>query len=125
MKAFSPVIFSVTQILVNPPAFSISIDELNLESYWYTIDNGQINITITELTGVIDEDAWNTAQTGSLTIRFYARDEAGNIGYSEVIILKVSSGGGGGKIPGFNLLSILSILSLITVFYIKKRLKKL
>jgi len=109
---------------IYPPGFSISIEESNLDTFWYTIDGGQTNVPITELIGLIDEDLWNAAQSGSLTIRFYARDKAGNIGYNDVIIVKLTPSNGGQAIPGFNLLIILGILSAVSVLFIKKRLKK-
>jgi len=107
-----------------PPGFSISIDESNLDTFWYTIDGGQTNITITEFTGVVEEEVWNSAESGTLTIKFYARDEAGNIGYNDVIIVKLTPSSGGQSIPGFNLLIMLSIFGMVSLFFIRKRFKK-
>jgi len=72
----------------NPPTYNIDVNDANLDSMWYTLDNGATNITISILIGVIDEDEWNNQPTGSITIRFYASDTLGNIGYSEVVINK-------------------------------------
>ncbi|KKN36306.1 hypothetical protein LCGC14_0774850 [marine sediment metagenome] len=108
--------------LIHPPAYSISIDESNLESIWYTIDNGLTNTTITDTIGIIDEALWNAAQGGAVTISFYTRDVAGNIGYASVIIVKLTPSGGP-AIPGFDILIILSIFSAASVFYIKRRFK--
>ncbi|MFX1476756.1 MAG: NosD domain-containing protein [Promethearchaeota archaeon] len=70
------------------PVYDISIEEGNLVKTWYTMDGGITNITFTELTGVINQTLWNTLPNGHVTIRFYARDIAGNIGYSDVIVIK-------------------------------------
>jgi len=72
----------------NPPTYNININDANLDIMWYTLDNGVTNITISELTGIIDETEWNNQPSGSITIRFYASDALGNIGYSEVVINK-------------------------------------
>ena len=123
----NPIIKIISPIFndeyIHPPAYSISINETNIDNFWYTIDNGQTNNTITELTGIIDEDLWNAAQSGALTIRFYARDIVGNIGYTDVIIVKLTPSGGP-AIPGFDLLIILGIFSSVSVFFIKRRFKK-
>ncbi|MFW9948139.1 MAG: FG-GAP repeat domain-containing protein [Candidatus Odinarchaeota archaeon] len=73
-----------------PPIFNISINEPNLDSIWYTIDEGQTNVTITELMGVINKDIWKAAPAGHITIRFYAQDKAGNIGSNLIIVIKKS-----------------------------------
>ncbi|MHA1498772.1 MAG: hypothetical protein ACTSRT_14680 [Promethearchaeota archaeon] len=61
------------------PNFDISIDELNLDKTWYSLNGGN-NITFTGLTGTINQALW--------IIRFYANDSAGNIGFAEITIRK-------------------------------------
>lgn len=73
---------------VIPPPFSITVDEFNFESMWYTIDGGLNNYSITQFTGYIDSTAWNAVPIGAITIRFYAKDKAGNMGYADVIVQK-------------------------------------
>jgi len=73
-----------------PPSFNISVDELNIDAMWYTIDDGLTNYDISQYTGYIDSGAWNTAPNGAITIRFYVRDKAGNINYEDVIVQKSS-----------------------------------
>jgi hypothetical protein len=73
---------------VIPPAFNISVDELNFDSMWYTTDGGLSNYSNTQFTGDVDSTAWNAAPTGAITIRFYAKDSAGNIGYADVVVQK-------------------------------------
>ncbi len=77
----------------NAPIFDITINEANLDEFWYTIDNGANNYTITSLTGTINQTAWNAISDGPVTIRFYARDDTDNIGSNSVIVVKSPSDG--------------------------------
>jgi hypothetical protein len=70
------------------PAYQISITELNLEETWYSFDGGETNFTFTDLSGVFDNDAWQDADSGLISIVFYALDEAGNVGSQEILIYK-------------------------------------
>jgi len=72
----------------SPPVYYISIEEVNLITTWYTMDGGITNITFTELTGIINQNLWDALPNGHVTIRFYARDVADHIGYSDVIVIK-------------------------------------
>jgi len=74
------------------PNYDISILEPNLEAIWYTIDGGITNYTIYQDFGNINQAAWDEALYGYITIRFYAKDRVGNIGYSEVVVEKVERG---------------------------------
>jgi len=69
------------------PNYNISIDELNLDTIWYTLDGGGTNYTITGLTGTFNQLAWEALSEGGLTIRFYANDTAGNIGFIDVEVI--------------------------------------
>jgi len=51
-----------------------------LVSTWYKIESIITEFTITEIIGLIDQDAWNEVLEGEITITFYAQDRAGNIG---------------------------------------------
>lgn len=75
------------------PDYAISITEPNLELFWYTIDDGVTNYTITELSGTINQGAWDAASYGSISIGFYARDLEGNEGYNSVIVQKIEEDG--------------------------------
>lgn len=70
------------------PDFQITINEVNLNTTWYTIDNGITNITFSGLTGSINQTEWNKKGDIMVTIRFYANDSWGFEGYSEVNIYK-------------------------------------
>jgi len=71
-----------------PPDFNISIIEPHLDCTWYTINNGIINITFSGITGTINQSEWDAKESGLVTIRFYAIDALGKLGYSEVIVQK-------------------------------------
>lgn len=102
------------------PHYSIVIEEYMLDNLWYTIDGGQNNFTITSYTGDIDQDRWEILPFGRVTLIFYAKDMAGNIGSAEVTIIKKSS-----VIPGYNLIVILGVIGLISLSMIKRRFQKL
>jgi hypothetical protein len=71
-----------------PPVYNVSVEELNLDSMWYTIDDGLNNYTLLQSTGNIYSAAWNTAPIGAITIRFYVKDMAGNTVFEDIIIQK-------------------------------------
>ena len=107
------------------PNFDISIDELNLDKTWYSLNGGN-NVTFTGLTGTINQALWDALSDGLVIIDFYANDTAGNIGWSSVAIEKdtpTSSPAGG--IPGYNILLLLGIVSTIAVIIVKKKLNHL
>jgi len=112
------------QIFDYAPIFSISIQEPNLVDFWYSLDNGNTNFTITELTGVIDQVEWKTLPDGPVTIRFYAKDKAGNTDVASVIVTKLTTytepppG-----IPGYDLYLLIGALSVVSALIIRKRLK--
>jgi parallel beta-helix repeat protein len=72
---------------LDAPNYNISIDELNLDTIWYTLDGGITNYTITGLTGTFNQTAWEALSEGSVTIRFYANDTAGNISFIDVEVI--------------------------------------
>ena len=106
------------------PDYNISIVEENLESMWYTIDNGTNNYTIYQLTGIINQTAWDAAPYGNLMIKFYAKDLAGNVGNNEVIVEKVKEEEEEPKILGYQLLLFISLISIVTIIYLKKHYNK-
>jgi len=107
-----------------PPNFDISILELNLESIWYTLDGGINNYTIDQLTGTINQMAWEAAPYGNITIRFYAKDLVGNIGYNEVVVEKVEEF----PIELIILISIFSgavVIGLASILLIRRKRKRI
>jgi parallel beta-helix repeat protein len=73
---------------LDAPNYQITINELNLDIIWYTLDGGGTNYTITSLTGIFTQTAWSALSEGSVTIRFYAKDSAGNVGSAAVTVEK-------------------------------------
>lgn len=109
-----------------PPGYLIEIDEDNLDSYWYTLDGGLNNYTITELTDSIGFTTWENAAKGAVTIEFYARDLAGNIGTDSVTLIKNTAGYEPPLSPGilgYDLYLLIGALSVISALLIRKRLK--
>jgi len=73
---------------VAPPTYEISVDKPNLNTTWYTLDSGLINITSSGLSGSIDQTEWDKIVADLVTIRFYANDSFGYEGYADVDIKK-------------------------------------
>ena len=69
------------------PNFDISLDELNLDNVWYSL-NGGINITFTGLAGTINQALWEVFPEGNVVIKFYANDTLGRIGFAVISITK-------------------------------------
>ncbi len=75
----------------NAPSFIINIDEINLDSIWYSFDNGLTKFLILN-NDTFDQSAWQSkwdslAHGDSLLIKFYANDSVGNIGVESIIVL--------------------------------------
>jgi len=104
------------------PLYSITILETSLESYWYSFDDGLTNHSISELTGAISQSVWDTLPDGHVTLKFYAKDEAGNVGQSSVTITKrTTSEPLPPGIPGYDIYLLLGALSVISLIIIRKR----
>ncbi len=72
---------------ITAPNFIVDINDINLDTMWYTIDNGITNITFI-VNGTIDQNNWTAHIEGSVTLIFYANDTLGNIGSSQIVIIK-------------------------------------
>ena len=76
---------------LNNPNFDITIDELYPHSTWYALYHGiswSRNVTFGGTTGTIEQSLWDGVDDGFITLRFYANDTSGNIGFTDVIIRK-------------------------------------
>ena len=102
------------------PTFEILIDELNLVSTWYTIDGGLTNITFSGVIGTIDENAWENALEGEITITFYAQNTGGYVGNKNVVITK-NIPTKTPTIPGYDIFFLLSFLSLVAIIIKRKK----
>ena len=103
------------------PDYNITIIEEDLASTWYTIEGVAGTFSFTGLTGIIDQDAWDDAPEGEITITFYAIDGAGNLGSENVVVIK--SIPSKPEISGFNLFLLLGILAVASIL-ISKKLKR-
>ena len=72
---------------ISPPSYNLFINESNLDESWYTFNNGQTNTTFIG-NGTFDHTLWNSIINGTVFIKFYARDKAGNMGFKEIKIYK-------------------------------------
>jgi len=72
----------------NVPSFSITIVESSLDSMWYTLDGGITNVSLSSLSGTIDQTEWDKLGNGTVTVQFYASDFAGNDGTSQILVYK-------------------------------------
>ncbi len=70
------------------PFFNITVSGVNINTTWYTIDGGIINHTITELTGAINQTAWDKLGIGIISVRFYANDSNGYLGFKDIYVIK-------------------------------------
>ncbi|MFX1587516.1 MAG: hypothetical protein ACFFC1_05115, partial [Promethearchaeota archaeon] len=105
------------------PIFDLTIIEGNLDSIWYSFDNGVTNYSC-GIAGLIDESAWNSLADGIYTLRFYANDTLGNEDYSEVTIIKTSEAEEE-IIPGFPFYGIALFILIGTIAIIPQMRKKI
>ncbi len=95
---FLPIWWDSPQILINSPnvndtvesspSFSISVSRGQINSSWYTLDNGITNITFTGLSGIIDKYEWNARGAGQILLTFYVNDSMGYFGSETVPLIK-------------------------------------
>ncbi|MFX1499201.1 MAG: FG-GAP repeat domain-containing protein [Promethearchaeota archaeon] len=71
-----------------PPNFTVSINEINLVSTWYSLDGGITNVTFTGLTGRINQSEWDKKGNGSVIVIFYARDKGDHENSAKITIQK-------------------------------------
>ena len=70
------------------PSFTISVTEDNLNTSWYILIGESTIILFTGFSGTIDQSTWDLFGNGTVSIRFYANDTAGNIGTKEITVQK-------------------------------------
>ncbi len=70
------------------PDFMIYKDGVEINTTWYTIDNGLTNYTFSGLTGTINQTAWDLYGFGDIVLKFYLNDSLGVIGSDSVTIKK-------------------------------------
>ncbi len=109
------------------PEFSITIEEYLLDFTWYNLDGGNTNITFINGVVQVNQTLWNSLSEGTHELRIYAKDLAGNTGYSFVNIVKDIT------TPSTepDMLPILigaiggvSLLAVVVIFLVRKRFKR-
>jgi parallel beta-helix repeat protein len=72
---------------VTAPEFNIFVNDPYIYSMWYRINNSGKKYYFTK-NGTINQDAWSALSNRNLTITFYARDIAWNLGSTSIDITK-------------------------------------
>ena len=92
---YAPIITIDSQIIDNNDLFGIAAPNFliyksgsELNSTWYTLDDGITNTTFTGLSGTINQTVWDNVEIDIITLRFYINDSFGKIGFDEVSIRK-------------------------------------
>ncbi|KKK71063.1 hypothetical protein LCGC14_2917710, partial [marine sediment metagenome] len=76
---------------INFPEFNLTVTDLNLEQFWYTIDGGVESFaSVSSGINIISfgQPVWDSLAEGSHTITFFANDTDGNIGFEVIIVNK-------------------------------------
>jgi len=71
----------------NSPDFKLYIDEKNINSTWYCLNDGS-NYTFTGISGKINQEEWDVYENGTVSITFYVNNSLGKVGKKQVIIRK-------------------------------------
>lgn len=109
------------------PKFSITIEEYLLDFTWYTLDGGNTNITFINGVVKVNQTLWNSLSKGTHELGIYAKDLAGNTGYSFVNIVKYIA------TPStepdmfpilIGVISGVSLLAVVVIFLVRKRFKR-
>jgi len=79
-------------------SFELSINEPNLMTSWYTINNGGSHY-FTGTTDIIDSFDWESCQNGTVILTFFANDTMGNKGSNKISVRKDNI------IPDFTIIS--------------------
>jgi len=78
--------YTTTTILLN----ITSVDETEIDSCWYSLDSGSINITMTNSSSEFTNTN-STMSQGSHTVNFYCNDTSNNINNSESVVFFIDS----------------------------------
>ena len=92
----------------------------SFDAIWYTIDNGDTNITISALSGTINQIEWDKRENDIILIKFYANNSNGFVGYALVQVIKFVSEQPSPKVFGYDLMILLGVISIITLTIKKK-----
>ena len=107
------------------PMYDILIDELNLDTIWYTIDGALKKYIITSLVGTLNHTVWESLSEGIHTISFYANDSSGNIAQEDVqVFIQFPDDPNPSMVPFGNYYLLFSSIAIISfIILIKKKIK--
>ncbi len=70
------------------PHYWVTITDPDLEYKWYSFDNGITKHFYSEDWDYFNQEAWNACGNGTVNIRFYANNTAGNTAFMEIPVYK-------------------------------------
>jgi len=70
------------------PDFDIFVVESNINNMWYSLIGEPAIFIFSGTTGTIDQTTWDKFGNGTVTIRFFVDDIAGNLAYTDVVVRK-------------------------------------
>ena len=71
--------------------------------------------------GTINQTMWEDLPRGNISIRFYANDTRENVAYVEVIVFKDFPPKSVPAIPGYSLILVIGVITIISVVSIKRQ----
>ena len=107
------------------PEFEVAIEGI-ANTIWYSLNSSTTYHIATGTTGKINQLAWDALEEGNVSIIFYVNDSRGLIDSQEVNIIKQIPVEEEGIIPGYDIILVLGILSVISILSLAlKKYKKL
>ncbi|MCJ7650102.1 MAG: right-handed parallel beta-helix repeat-containing protein, partial [Candidatus Lokiarchaeota archaeon] len=114
------------------PSFNLTINESNISHLWFKINDSSTVHFVSGVSGnnvfTMDSSVWDAILDGHVLITFYVNDTVGHSGTISVTIIKDTSTPSTGPapgIPGYDLVFLISIISIFFVIIIAKRRKLL
>ena len=112
-----------------PPGYTISVVEGIVNNTWYSIFNGSAwsqNFTFTSENFQINQEIWDSLPEGAITIRIFANDNRGYVGFIDANILRVLPPDLTGLLIFIIIIiAFLALASLYGILYTRKSRKRL
>lgn len=118
-----------TEFGEDPPTINISITELHVDQFWFTINDSTTKYFVSMISGdnvyVMTSIVWDAVPDGHVLLSLYMNDTAGNLGNISVTFNKDTSTGSTEPpaIPGFELGFMILVISASTMIIVIKRKK--
>lgn len=112
------------------PIFNLTFyDAYSIHSGWYIINNETVKYFFTSNLGrniiQINQSIWDTLPEGQVIITFFINDTVGNVNIKEIMLYKKLALEALEVIPGYSLFIILGIISILTLYFNRRRIKKI